>query len=148
MQQMKENVDNYVWTNIKDLDTLEHTRMMAMRKFLSDYEQGKSEGRYVFHELPARLPYELDSFDIGLSSHFLLMYTSLGYDFHIQSITEMLRVCKEVRIFPIVDLDANKTDLTKGVIDYFNKDYNTLVVKTDYEFQKGDNKLLIIRKQK
>ena len=146
MEQMRENVDNYVWTHIKDLDTLEDIRMSAMRKFLSDYEQGKSEGRYVFHELPDRLPYEQDSFDIGLSSHFLLMYTSLGYDFHIQSITEMLRVCKEVRIFPIVDLDANKTDLIKDVIDYFSKDYNTSIVKTDYEFQKGDNKLLIIRK--
>ena len=146
MQQMKENMDNYVWTHIKDLDELEHIRMSAMKKFLSDYEQGKKEGRYVFHELPDRLPYEAESFDIGLSSHFLLMYTSLGYDFHIRSITEMLRVCKEIRIFPIVDLDANKTDLIKEVIGYFQKKYNTLIVKTDYEFQKGDNKLLIIRK--
>ena len=39
------------------------------------------------------------------------MYTMLGYDFHIKAMTEMLRVCKEIRIFPIVDLDANKTDL-------------------------------------
>lgn len=146
MQQMKENMDNYVWTHIKDLDELEHIRMSAMRKFLSDYEQGKQEGRYIFHELPNRLPYESESFDIGLSSHFLLMYTSLGYDFHIQSITEMLRVCKEIRIFPIVDLDANKTDLIKDVIDFFQKDYDTSIVTTDYEFQKGDNKLLIIRK--
>ena len=146
MRQMKENMDNYVWTHIKDLDELEYIRMSAMKKFLSDYEQGKKEGRYVFHELPDRLPYEAESFDIGLSSHFLLMYTSLGYDFHIRSITEMLRVCKEIRIFPIVDLDANKTDLIKEVIGYFQKKYNTLIVKTDYEFQKGDNKLLIIRK--
>lgn len=120
--------------------------MSAMKKFLSDYEQGKKEGRYVFHELPARLPYEPKSFDIGLSSNFLLMYKSLGYDFHIQSITEMLRVCKEVRIFPIVDLDANKIDLIKDVIDYFQRDYDAAIVTTEYEFQKGDNKLLIIRK--
>ena len=146
MQQMRENMDNYVWIHIKDLDELEHIRMSAMKKFLSDYKQGKKEGRYVFHELPARLPYEPESFDIGLSSHFLLMYTSLGYDFHIQSITEMLRVCKEVRIFPIVDLDANKTDLIKDVIDYFQRDYDATIVTTEYEFQKGDNKLLIIRK--
>ena len=78
------------------------------------------------------MPYEAESFDIGLSSHFLLMYTALGYVFHIQSITEMLRVCKEIRIFPIVDLDANKTDLIKNVIDYFQKDYNTSIVITDY----------------
>ncbi len=146
MQQMRENMQNYVWKNIKNLDELEKTRMSAMKKFLSDYEKGKAEGRYVFHELPNRLPYEEDHFDIGLSSHFLLMYTALGYDFHIASMNEMLRVCKEIRIFPIVDLDANKTDLVESVIDYFRKNYKVEIVKTEYEFQKGDNKLLIIRK--
>lgn len=146
MQQMHENMDNYVWKNIKSLDELENIRMSAMKKFLSDYEKGKAEGRYVFHELPNRLPYEEDHFDIGLSSHFLLMYTSLGYDFHIAAMSEMLRVCKEIRIFPIVDLDANKTDLINNVIGFFKKDYTVQTVKTDYEFQKGDNKLLIIRK--
>lgn len=146
MQQMKENIDNYVWKNIKNLDELERTRMSAMRKFLSDYEKGKAEGRYIFHELPRKLPYETDYFDIGLSSHFLLMYTVLGYDFHIASMMEMLRVCKEIRVFPIVDLDANKTDLITAVIDYFKKDYKVEIVKTEYEFQKGDNNLLIIRK--
>ena len=45
-----------------------------------------------------------------------------------------------------MDLDANKTDLIKDVIDYFQKDYDISIVTTDYEFQKGDNKLLIIRK--
>ena len=146
MQQMSENMDNYVWKNIKNLDELEFTRMSAMRKFLSDYERGKAEGRYVFHELPNRLIYDDNHFDLGLSSHFLLMYTSLGYDFHIASMIEMLRVCKEIRIFPIVDLDANKTVLMEKVIDYFKKDYKIEIVKTEYEFQKGENKLLIIRK--
>lgn len=146
MQQMQENMDNYVWKNIRNLNELENIRMSAMKKFLSDYEKGKIEGRYVFHELPDRLPYESDYFDIGLSSHFLLMYTSLGYDFHIAAMTEMLRTCKEIRIFPIVDLDANQTDLAKKVVDYFGKDYKVEIVKTEYEFQKGDNKLLIIRK--
>lgn len=144
MEQMRENIDNYVWTSIKSLDELENIRMSAMRLFLSDFEKGKAEGRYVCHELPQRLPYEDAAFDIGLSSHFLLMYTMLGYDFHIRAITEMLRVCREVRIFPIVDLDANKTEMTADVINYFKKDYNAEIVKTDYEFQKGDNKLLII----
>lgn len=146
MQQMKENMDNYVWKNIKNLNELEDTRMSAMKMFLFDYEKGKTEGRYIFHELPQKLPYGEDYFDIGLSSHFLLMYTTLGYDFHIASITEMLRVCKEIRIFPIVDLDAKETDLITDVIDYFKKDYKVEIVKTEYEFQKGDNKLLIIRK--
>lgn len=146
MRQMRENMQNYVWKNIRSPEELENIRMSAMRKFLSDYEKGKAEGRYVFHELPDPLPYEADHFDIGLSSHFLLMYTVLGYDFHIAAMTEMLRVCKEIRIFPIVDLDANKTDLIQKVTDYFQKKYKVEIVNTEYEFQKGDNKLLIIRK--
>lgn len=144
MQQTKENMDNYVWTNIKNLVELENIRMSAMKLFLADYEKGRSEKRYICHELPARIPYEDNAFDIGLSSHFLLMYTILGYDFHIQSITEMLRVCKEVRIFPIVDLDAQRTDLISKVIEYFKNHYFVEIKKTNYEFQRGDNKMLII----
>ena len=74
------------------------------------------------------------------------MYTSLGGDFHIKAMTEMLRVCREIRIFPIVDLDANKTELIQNVIDYFQKDYNVEIRQTEYEFQKDGNKLLVIKK--
>lgn len=146
MQQMRENKENYVWDRIKSLDELENVRMASMTKFLEDYEKGKTEGRYVYHELPNKLPYDSDYFDIGLSSHFLLMYATLGYEFHIASMTEMLRVCKEIRIFPIVDLDAKETELTTKIIDYYKRDYDVEIIDTEYEFQKGDNKLLIIRK--
>lgn len=146
MQQMKENMDNYVWENIRNLNELENLRMSAMRLFLSDYDCGKAENRYIFHALPEKLPYNDDTFDIGLSSHFLMMYTSLGYDFHIKAISEMLRVCREIRIFPIVDLDANKTSLINDVLSYFNNHYTAEIVTTNYEFQKGENKLLIITK--
>lgn len=146
MEQTRQNRDNYVWTKIKSLDELEDLRMSAMKRFLEDYDSGKAEGRYVYHKLPDRLPYEDDHFDIGLSSHFLLMYTALGYDFHIAAMSEMLRVCKEIRIFPIVDLDANKTGLIGSVIAHFRENYRVEIVDTDYEFQKGDNKMLIIGK--
>lgn len=146
MEQMRQNADNYVWTKIKSLDELESVRMSAMKRFLEDYDKGRAEGRYVYHELPNRLPFEDNRFDIGLSSHFLLMYTSLGYDFHIAAMTEMLRVCKEIRVFPIVDLDANKTELISKVIGHFRENFRVDIVGTDYEFQKGDNKMLVIRK--
>ena len=145
MQQMRENMDNYVWTNIKSLEELENIRMSAMRLFLTDYQKGLQEKRYIYHELPEKLPCMDDTFDLGLSSHFLLMYTSLGFDFHIKAMTEMLRVCKEIRIFPIVDLDANKTELIKNVIEYFQEDYKVEIRETAYEFQKGGNKLLVIK---
>ncbi len=146
MEQMKENMDNYVWTNIKNLEELEHLRMSAIKLFLEDYKQGKLEKRYIHHELPAKLPYKYNEFDIGLSSHFLLMYTILGYEFHIEAISEMLRICKEVRIFPIVDLDSNRSEMVTNVINYFKENYTVEIKKSDYEFQKGDNQLLIITK--
>lgn len=146
MEQMRQNADNYVWKNIRDPEELENIRMSAMRLFLDDYEKGREEKRYLCHELPNRIPFGDDAFDIGLSSHFLLMYTMLGYDFHIQSVTEMLRVCKEIRIFPVVDLDARKTDLIERVIAYFSRRYSVELRKTEYEFQKGENEMLIIRK--
>lgn len=146
MQQMSENKDNYIWTKIRDLQQLEQIRMDAMKLFLNDFEVGLSEGRYRYHELPNCLPVEENYYDIGLSSHFLLLYTQLGFDFHIKSIGEMIRVCKEVRIFPVVDLDANQADMISDVIDKFRKKYDVELKETNYQFQKNANKMLVIRK--
>ena len=146
ISQMKENAENYVWDRIKSVRELEDIRMSAMDMFLDDFEQGKAEGRYICHELPDRLPCEDGTFDIGLSSHFLLMYDQLGYGFHIAAIGEMLRVCREVRIFPLCDLDGNSSELADKVIEYFARSYKIEIVKTNYEFQKGADKLLIIRR--
>lgn len=145
MQQMRENTENYVWTQIHSVEELEAIRMGAMKVFLEDYEKGKEEKRYCFHELPNRLPVADKCYDIGLSSHFLLMYTSLGYEFHIGAISEMLRVCREVRIFPIVDLDGKADEMISRVISYFQRDFQCEIRKTEYEFQREANKLLVIK---
>lgn len=144
MEQTRQNRDKYIWKSIPDPDALERQRLSAMELFLSDFEKGKSEGRYIPHSLPERIPFEDNAFDLGLSSHFLLMYTSLGYDFHIRSVEEMLRVCREVRIFPIVDLSGESDPIIADVIEYFKKKYTVHIMDTEYEFQKGGKKLLII----
>lgn len=148
MEQMRENADHYIWTQIKSLEELERLRMSAMKLFLADYETGRAEHRYLCHELPNRIPVEDNAFDLGLSSHFLLLYPALGYEFHIQAVTEMLRACKEVRIFPIVDLDARQTELAAAVIAHFQQRYSVSIEKTEYEFQKGGNQMLRITKEK
>ena len=111
MEQIRSNMENYEWTSIRDPGELEDVRMSAMRTFLDDYEKGKEEGRYIPHELPERVPFDDGTFDIGLSSHFLLMYTHLGYGFHIDAIDEMLRVCREVRTLPLVDLNSDESGM-------------------------------------
>mgnify|MGYP003294803481 FL=1 len=146
MKQMAENKDNYVWENIKNLEELEEVRMSAMNMFLADFERGLAEKRYVYHELPDRLNCDDDSFDLGISSHFLLMYTALGYDFHIKAMDEMMRVCKEIRIFPLVDLDANPSEMISDIIEHYRKKYEVEIRETKYEFQKGANRLLVIKR--
>ncbi len=74
------------------------------------------------------------------------MYTALGYDFHIKAIDEILRVCKEVRIFPLVDLDSNPSGMISDVIEHYRELYDVEIQETDYEFQKGANRLLVIKR--
>lgn len=146
MEQTRANMEHYNWKEIKSPEELEKIRMSAMNQFLEDYEKGKEEGRYRYSELPNQIAEEDNSFDIGLSSHFLLLYKELGYEFHIAAMTEMLRLCREIRIFPICDLDSKQSELTEQVIAYFRKKYQVDVVETEYEFQKGGNQMLLIKK--
>jgi hypothetical protein len=104
MVEVKAHVDKFVWKNIPDVESLEHMRIEAMMEFLMDYEDGLEEGRYVEAALP-NLPFEDDRFDLALSSHLLFFYSEhLDEQFHKDAIDEMLRVAKEVRIFPVVTL--------------------------------------------
>lgn len=144
MKQMSENIDNYNWNSIKDLNDLEKTRLGAMNRFLNDYEKGKTQGRYIATELPEKIDFEDKVFDIGLSSHFLLMYKELGYDFHIAAINEMLRLCREIRIAPITDLDGRNTELTNRIIKYYSNKYNVKIIETDYNFLKNGNRMMVI----
>ena len=145
MQQMKINQDNFIWTSIKNVSELEKIRMGAMSYFLEDFELGKIQERYVPHELPERTDFDNQVFDLGLSSHFLILYSKLGLDFHIRSITEMLRICKEVRIFPLLNLNAMPSEVLPSIMDAFGKDFDLRIQTVNYEFQKGGNKMLIIQ---
>jgi len=145
MSQVRKNAYDFVWKNIKDLDHLESLRMDAMAKFLDDYERGKHEGRYINKMLPS-LSFEEKEFDLALSSHFLFLYSEhLDFSFHLFSIEEMLRVAKEVRIFPLVTLQNRYSPHLDKIIDVLKeKGFNTKIIKTEYEFQKGADEMLVV----
>jgi len=146
LEQTLANQNNFVWTNIKSIQELEQIRMNAMNNFIYDFDLGKNQKRYIYHELPNPTNYPDLSFDLGLSSHFLILYAQLGLDFHIKSITEMLRICKEIRIFPVLNLNAVKSEVLDGIIDYFQTDFVISLEIVDYEFQKGGNQMLKIKR--
>lgn len=147
ISQTTQNKDKFVWDKIDSVETLGDVRMQAMKRFLSDYEVGRNEGRYIYAELPV-LPFQDDQFDLSLASHFLFLYTdNLSLDFHLQSISEMLRVSKEIRIFPLLDVNAVRSSYVNEIIKkYKNLNCHVEEIKVDYEFQKGGNTMLRIIK--
>jgi hypothetical protein len=148
IEQMKSNQENFVWKNIKNIEELEQIRLRAMTNFIEDFELGKNQNRYIHHELPNSTKYDNLEFDLGLSSHFLILYAQLGLDFHIKAITEMLRICKEIRIFPILNLNATKSEVLEDIITYFDGNFIVNIESSDYEFQKDGNKMLVIKQSK
>ena len=83
--------------------------MAAMQAFLSDYESGKAQGRYIGAELPA-LPFADSAFDIALCSHLLFVYSvQLGEAFHVAAVLEMCRVAADIRIFPLLALGGDSS---------------------------------------
>lgn len=141
ISQTKDNMDKFNWEQFGTVEGLGKIRMKSMKQFLNDYELGKQEGRYIAAVLP-ELPFEDKSYDLILSSHFLLLYSDqLDLDFHFRAIDEMLRIGHEIRIFPVVDLNANPSPYIKSILEKYP---NSELVKVNYEFQNGGNQMMVI----
>jgi len=145
MAEVRKKQEDFVWKNIANPDALYEMRMSAMQSFLADFKSGKEEGRYRYEMLPS-LSFNNAQFDLALSSHFLFLYSEhLDEEFHIKAIDEMLRVAREVRIFPLVTLSGEVSTHLVPVVAYLEaRGYNCEVVKTAYEFQKGGDEMLVI----
>lgn len=141
IDQTKANMDQFNWEQFGTIEGLGKIRMKSMKQFLNDYDQGKLEGRYVAAELP-KLPFNDKAFDLVLSSHFLLLYSDLlDLNFHFAAIDEMLRVGREIRIFPVLDLNSTPSPHLNPILEK----YRCELIKVNYEFQKGGDQMLLIR---
>ena len=149
ISQVRQNQEGFVWKNIKDVDELYETRMGAMKAFLEDYEEGKEQGYYQLQMLP-QLSFDNKQFDLALSSHFLFLYSEhLDYEFHKEAILEMLRVAKEVRIFPLMTLKNELSPYVKKImVELEALGYDAKIIKTNYEFQKGADEMLKFKEKR
>jgi hypothetical protein len=140
---VKRNQDRYVWTYFTDPDTLGAARLNAMKIFLDDYDAGRAQGRYVVAALP-KLPFNDREFDLCLCSHLLFLYsTQLSADFHLASMLEMLRVAHEVRVFPLLDLDLQRSAHLQPVMaELRSANFYAEIVNVPYTFQKGGGQML------
>jgi hypothetical protein len=144
--QVKAGPDAFVWDRFRDPDHLGACRLAAMRRFLTDYEAGRAEGRYVAAALP-QLPFATGRFSLALCSHLLFLYSGrLDLDFHLASLAELLRVAGEVRVFPLLGLDGKTSPYVEPVRAHLAAQRWRVAVETvSYEFQRGGNQMLRLR---
>ena len=143
MQQMHENRAAYIWSKLGSVEELGRVRAAAMDIFLADYEIGKKEGRYIAGELPF-LPFQDQQFDLALCSHLLFLYSArFTAQFHLEAIQEMLRVAREVRVFPLLTLDGSRSPHLGFVTEKLTSfGFSVKVNRVPYEFQRGGNEML------
>ena len=121
--------------------------MRAMRLFLDDYPAGKEAGRYVTGEMPD-LPFAPDSFDLALCSHFLFTYSEqFSTAFHVESVLGMARIAAEVRVFPLLTAFSGEVSPhLPAVMEAMREEGCSVEVRpVNYEFQKGGDKMLVVR---
>ena len=151
LEQTRKNAAAFVWNTIASVEDLGIIRKAAMARFLEDYDpgslEGSSERRYVAAALPD-LPFLDAAFDLALCSHFLFLYSDhLGADFHTDAVRELCRVAREVRIFPLLSLDGERSPFVETVREALTG--SGMVVSLElvpYEFQRGGNQMMRIRR--
>lgn len=148
MSEMDKVQDNFVWDYFESIADLTQVRHKALNDNIKDHRQ--SPERYVPVVLPD-LPFNDEAFDLTLSAHFLFMYSDrLDYDFHLKTVNELMRVTKEeLRIFPLVDLSCKRyAHLDRLIDEMVRQGFAVEELVVPYEFQKGANQMLSIRRMK
>ena len=147
MDQVSKNKEDYVWKSIRDVKELGEVRMEAMRAFLNDYENAQESGRYLHASLPT-LPFEHAEFDLALCSHYLFLYSDhVNQEQHVESMRELCRVAKEVRVYPLLSIGNNKISkhLTPVMEALGEGGINAFLAPVKYEFQKGATEMLVVK---
>jgi hypothetical protein len=148
IEQIERSPKDWIWSYHQSPQDLRNNRERAIQLFSQDYEQGKAEGRYQLGELP-NLSYTDQEYELGLCSHFLFLYSDhFNQEFHLKSIQELLRVCTEVRIFPLLTLNLDRSPYLSMVIDTLDyQGYDCQIQTVKYQLQRGGNQMLKITRK-
>ena len=148
LEQTRRHADQFVWGHgIASIEELGEVRLRAMRTFLDDYDAGKAAGRYVEASLPS-LPFADAAFDLALCSHLLFLYSrQFDETFHVAALRELSRVAAEVRVFPLLALDGSRSPFVEACLASAAATGATATIEhVDYEFQRGGNEMLRVRR--
>ncbi len=148
LEKAVDNRDKFLWHEMKSPEQLGIIRMAAMKQFLEHFPLGISEGRYRVAELPS-LPFRDFEFDLALCSHLLFTYSHmLSIEFHLAAVRELCRVAREARVFPLMpNFGENRSEHVAPLIEQLTAEgYRCAIRTVPYEFQKGGNEMLLVRR--
>lgn len=135
--------DKFNLTSSEEVETLLSKRRKTFENFINDYIQNRNN--YQFGKLPA-LNFNSKSFDLCLCSNFLFLFEHLfDFDFHLNSIKELLRIGSEVRIFPLYNNNGQLSNYVSEITEYLSENnFKWTIESNDYHIYKYGNRFLKI----
>jgi hypothetical protein len=137
----------YDWNYFADSEAVSRARIEALSIFLADFEDGKAQGRYLPAALP-HLPFAHGAFDLALCSFlFFLRPERHSISFHIDGLTELIRVAREVRVFPILQVDGRVPDYAEDIYDWLRaKEISVSFLSVPPTLHKGADRVLVLQR--
>jgi SAM-dependent methyltransferase len=139
--------DRFIWNHFKTPEDVVESRRKTLNRFLEDFLNPDRRGHYVAARLP-ELPFSNDTFDLVLCSHMLFLYSEeLSLDLHIASLREMLRVGREVRVFPLLDMEGRRSEHLDACMRELEAIGRVGLSPVPFEFRRGDSTMFCLAKR-
>ena len=137
--------DRFTWSWYGSRERRDDLRREALAAFLADLEAHPAT--YVAGALP-HLPFTAGAFDLALCSHLLFTWSDVFDEaWHEAALLELLRVAREVRVFPlVVQGPGDPVPFLPVLVDRLEGlGHRAEVVDVPYEFQRGASRMLAVR---
>ena len=143
---LRGNESLFDWGVYGGMDGLRRARETSLRRFMDSYRHPQRE-RYIAATAVA-LPFANQSFDLALCGHLLFVYDDrLDEDFHVAALTELARVARETRVYPLTALDGQPSRLVAPVMARLAaRGVSGELAATSARFVKRASHLLILRR--
>lgn len=134
--------ERFLWDHYGSPEAVIQLRRDVLRTFLRDFRSEDRRGRYVSGSLPG-LPFEAGSFDLVLCSHMLFLFSAeFNLETHLSFLRELLRVGREVRVFPLFDLAGKPSRHLNAAMQTLRRTARVECVPVPFEFRRGDSNML------
>lgn len=145
LARVNSHTQQFDWGVIANSSVLRQRQQANAGQFLLDFPRGQAEGRYVEAKLP-QLPFADYQFDLALCVHILFDGAARpSLDFIFNSLVELCRVAREVRVFPLLNAEGGIAPQLGEVIARLQMlDYGVEIRQVHYNFLKQGKAMLRI----